>query len=95
MSPLTHTARVLPADRNQAWKAARGAAAGPKVIISLSEAGEQVVAGGGGGRGRFFRGLGALLAVAIRDFRLPSVSGGDGGVGVHRTDPVVVQMYIL
>ena len=72
-----------------------GAAAWPRVIISLHVAQHQVVGSGGGGRRRFFRGRGALLPVAIRDFRLPSVSGGDGGVGVRRTDPVVVQMYIL
>ena len=40
-------------------------------------------------------GRGAFLAVSIRDFRVPSVSGGDGGVGVRRTDPVVYQMNIL
>ena len=46
-------------------------------------AGGQVVAGGGGGRGRFFRGLGgALLAVALRDVPLPSVL--DGGRGDWR-----------
>ena len=95
MSPLTHTARVLPADRNQAWKAVGGAAAWPRVIISFLVAGVQVVGRDGGGYRRVFRGRGALLPVAIRDFRLPSVSGGDGGVGVRRTDPVVVQMYII
>ena len=60
MPPLTHTARVLPAGQIQAWKAAGAAAAGPTDILSLPVAGDQVVAGGGGGRGRFFRGRGAL-----------------------------------
>ena len=55
-------------------------------------AGVQVVGRDGGGYRRVFRGRGALLPVAIRDFPLPGVSGG---VGVRRTDPVVVQMYIL
>ena len=36
-----------------------------------------------------------FLAVSIRDFRLPiSVLDGVGGIGVRRTDPVVVKMYI-
>ena len=81
MPPLTHTARVLPAGQIQAWKAARGAAAGPTDIFSMPVAGGQVVSGGGGGRGRFFRGRGALLAVALRDVPLPSVlDGGSGGL---------------
>ena len=82
--------------RNQALKAALGAAAGPRVIFSLSEAGVQVVDCGGGGRERFFRGRGARLALSLRDFSLPSVSeGGRGDWRVRRTDPVVVQKYIV
>jgi hypothetical protein len=65
--------------RNQALKAARGEAAGPRVIFSLPEAGVQVVARGVGGRGRFFRGRGARLELSLRNFPLPSVS--DGGLG--------------
>ena len=63
-----------------------GAAAGPRVIISLLLSGVQVVGRGGGGDRRVFRGRGAALkAAALRNFPLPSVSEySDGGRG--RTD---------
>ena len=72
-----------------------GAAAWPRVIISLPVAQHQVVGSGGGGRRRFFRVRGALLSVALFDFLLPSVSDGGRGMGVRRTDAVVVTICVL